>query len=155
MLLGIADQALLALTNRRLYRELEDSFLATVKALANALEAKDEYTGDHAQALVGLSTDVAHRLGVSGAQLRDISLAAALHDVGKIGIPAEILNKPGPLTADEWSVMKLHPELGARIIEPVPRWPAPASWCWPATSTGTAAAIRSAWPATAFRWARG
>ena len=120
MLLGIADQALLALTNRRLYRELEDSFLATVKALANALEAKDEYTGDHAQALVGLSTDVAHRLGVSGAQLRDISLAAALHDVGKIGIPAEILNKPGPLTADEWSVMKLHPELGARIIEPVP-----------------------------------
>jgi HD-GYP domain-containing protein (c-di-GMP phosphodiesterase class II) len=120
MLLGIADQALLALTNRRLYRELEESFLATVKALANALETKDEYTGDHAQALVGLSTDVARRLGVQGAALRDISFAAALHDVGKIGVPLEILNKPGALSDEEWDVMKLHPQLGARIIEPVP-----------------------------------
>ena len=52
--------------------------------------------------------------------MRDVSFAAALHDIGKIGIPAEILNKPGPLTEEEFEVMKTHPELGAQIIEPVP-----------------------------------
>src|SRR6476660_7914438 len=85
----------------------------------NALDAKDAYTNDHAQALVGLCTAVADRLGVAGGELRDISVAAALHDIGKIGIPAEILNKPGPLTAPEWAVMKTHPQLGAQILEPV------------------------------------
>jgi HD-GYP domain-containing protein (c-di-GMP phosphodiesterase class II) len=120
MLLGIADQALLALTNRELYRELDEAFLATVKALANALEAKDEYTEEHAQALVGLSSDVARRLGMRSGDVRDVSLAAALHDIGKIGVPLSILNKPGPLTDEEWKVMRMHPEWGARIIEPVP-----------------------------------
>ncbi|MGN6378111.1 MAG: HD domain-containing phosphohydrolase [Gaiellales bacterium] len=120
MLLGIADQALLALTNYELYRELDESFLSTVKALANALETKDDYTADHAQALVGLSGEVGVKLGMTGRELRDLSLGAALHDIGKIGIPLEILNKPGPLTEEEWAVMRLHPELGARIIEPVP-----------------------------------
>ena len=91
MLLGIADQALLAITNRALYDELDTSFLATLQALGNALDAKDAYTNDHAQALVGLCTEVADRLGVAGSELRDISFAAALHDIGKIGIPAEIL----------------------------------------------------------------
>jgi HD-GYP domain-containing protein (c-di-GMP phosphodiesterase class II)/putative methionine-R-sulfoxide reductase with GAF domain len=119
MLLGIADQALLAITNRMLFDEVDRSFLATVEALGNALEAKDAYTGDHAQALVGLCTEVADRLGISGRELRDISFAAALHDVGKIGIPAGILNKPGPLTADEFEVMKTHPQLGAQILAPV------------------------------------
>jgi HD-GYP domain-containing protein (c-di-GMP phosphodiesterase class II)/putative methionine-R-sulfoxide reductase with GAF domain len=120
MLLGIADQALLAIVNRTLYAELEESFLSTVQALGNALGTKDEYTGDHAQALVGLATNVARRLGVAGTELRDITVAAALHDVGKIGVPASILDKPGPLTGAEWAVMRRHPELGARIMEPVP-----------------------------------
>jgi HD-GYP domain-containing protein (c-di-GMP phosphodiesterase class II)/putative methionine-R-sulfoxide reductase with GAF domain len=120
MLLGIADQALLAIQNRALYDELQESFLATVEALGNALDLKDSYTNDHAQALVGLCGEVAERLGVAGRELRDIRFAAALHDIGKIGIPAEILNKPGPLTDDEFTVMKRHPDLGARILAPVP-----------------------------------
>ena len=120
MLLGIADQALLAMVNRSLYTELEASFLATVEALGNALGTKDEYTGDHAQALVGLTTNVARRMGLTGPELRDITVAAALHDVGKIGVPAAILAKPGPLSVEEWGVMRRHPELGARIMEPVP-----------------------------------
>ena len=120
LLLGVADQALLAMTNRALFDALDESFLATVEALGNALGAKDEYTQGHAKALVSLSSDVAVRMGVSGEALRDISYAAALHDIGKIGIPAEILNKPGPLTDEEFEVMKLHPELGAQILEPVP-----------------------------------
>jgi HD-GYP domain-containing protein (c-di-GMP phosphodiesterase class II)/putative methionine-R-sulfoxide reductase with GAF domain len=120
MLLGIADQAFLAMVNRGLYAELEESFLATVAALGNALGTKDEYTSDHAQALVGLTTNVARRLAVSGPELRNITVAAALHDVGKIGVPATILAKPGPLTVEEWAVMRRHPELGAKIMEPVP-----------------------------------
>jgi HD-GYP domain-containing protein (c-di-GMP phosphodiesterase class II) len=120
MLLGIADQALLAIANRGLYTELEESFLATVAALGNALGTKDEYTSDHAQALVGLTTGVARRLALTGPELRDLTVAAALHDVGKIGVPATILAKPGPLTVEEWAVMRRHPELGAKIMEPVP-----------------------------------
>ena len=119
MLLGIADQALLAITNRALIASLQDSFLATVQALGNALDLKDAYTQDHAQALVGLCTEVAERLGMPAPRVRDVSVAAALHDIGKIGIPAEILNKPGPLTAEERVVMQTHPALGAKILEPV------------------------------------
>jgi HD-GYP domain-containing protein (c-di-GMP phosphodiesterase class II) len=120
MLLGIADQALLAVVNRALYDELENSFLATVEALGNALDLKDSYTNDHAQALVGLCTAVAERMGLPESAVRDVSFASALHDIGKIGIPMEILNKPSRLTEDEFEVMKLHPELGGKIIAPVP-----------------------------------
>ena len=120
MLLGIADQALLAIDNRSLVDELEEAFLATMRSLANALQTKDEYTGDHAQALVGMAEEVGRSLELGALALRDVGVAAALHDVGKIGIPASILGKPGPLTDDEWTVMRRHPELGARIMEPVP-----------------------------------
>jgi HD-GYP domain-containing protein (c-di-GMP phosphodiesterase class II) len=120
MLLGIADQALLAIDNRSLVDELEAAFAATMQSLANALQTKDEYTGGHAQALVWMAEEVARRLEVGGAGLRDVGVAAALHDVGKIGIPAAILEKPGPLTDEEWEVMRKHPEFGARIMEPVP-----------------------------------
>ncbi|HEY7258730.1 MAG TPA: HD-GYP domain-containing protein [Gaiellales bacterium] len=120
MLLGIADQALLAIDNRSLVDELEGAFVATMQSLANALETKDEYTGDHAQALVWMAEEVARRLELGGVALRDVGVAAALHDIGKIGIPATILEKPGPLTDEEWEVMRKHPELGARIMEPVP-----------------------------------
>jgi HD-GYP domain-containing protein (c-di-GMP phosphodiesterase class II) len=119
MLHGIADQTLIALTNRMLYAELDQWFLATVQALATALETKDEYTGEHAIELEELCTTVAAQLGLTGAELRNVTLGALLHDIGKIGIPSLILNKPAPLTEAEWEVMRRHPELGARIIEPV------------------------------------
>jgi HD-GYP domain-containing protein (c-di-GMP phosphodiesterase class II) len=119
MLLGIADQALLAMTNRALVDEQEETFLATVQALGNALDLKDAYTHHHAQALVGLCTEVAERLGMPATEVRDVSFAAALHDIGKIGIPTAILNKPGPLTAEERELIETHPALGAQIIEPV------------------------------------
>ena len=120
MLLGIADQTLIALTNRMLYAELDQSFLATVQALATALATNDEYTGEHANVLEELCTAVGHELGLGGEELRNVTLGAALHDIGKIGIPSPILRKPAPLTEEEWEVMRRHPELGARIIEPVP-----------------------------------
>ena len=119
MLLGIADQALLAITNRALLDGQQETFLATVQALGNALDLKDAYTHDHAQALVGLCSEVAERLGMPVAEVRNVRFAAALHDIGKIGIPTAILNKPGPLTAQEREVIETHPALGAKILKPV------------------------------------
>ncbi len=119
ILQGIADQALIGLTNRQLYDDLEESFLATVKALATALATNDEYTGEHACELEGLCTTVGQALGLESAELRDVGLAAALHDIGKIGIPSPILRKPAALTPEEQQVMRRHPEMGARIIAPV------------------------------------
>ena len=99
MLLGIADQALLAITNRALYDELDTSFLATVQALGNALDVE----GSPTPTTTPRRWSACARRSPSGwaspaRELRDIRFAAALHDIGKIGIPAEILNKPGPLT---------------------------------------------------------
>jgi GAF domain-containing protein len=122
MLHGIADQTLIALTNRILYAELDGWFLATVQALATALETKDEYTGEHANQLEELCTTVAAEVGLTGSELRDVTLGALLHDIGKIGIPSLILNKPAPLTEAEWEVMRRHPELRELVIACHEHW---------------------------------
>jgi diguanylate cyclase (GGDEF)-like protein len=96
----------------RLYRE-------TLAALANALETKDLHTSRHTQDVVGLSVEVAAKLGVAGEELRAVELGALLHDIGKIQVPDSILNKPGPLSEAEWEVMRCHPEAGARILAPI------------------------------------
>jgi diguanylate cyclase (GGDEF)-like protein len=96
----------------RLYRE-------TLGSLSNALEAKDGYTGAHAQEVSSLAVSVGRRLGLSTQALKAVELGALLHDIGKIRIPEAILNKPGPLTDDEWAVMRNHPEAGERILEPI------------------------------------
>ena len=121
LLNGIAGQAALALRAQRLYAEAEAGFLATIESLVQALEASDPATSGHAQAVVELAEQVARRLGLDGAAVRDVGYAAALHDVGKIGIPAEVLHKTGPLDAAERAAMRRHPEIGARILEPIPR----------------------------------
>jgi putative nucleotidyltransferase with HDIG domain len=91
-----------------------------VGALAAALEAKDAYTGNHAQAIAEFAVAVGEELGLSGRELRATRMGALLHDVGKIGIPESILNKPGPLTDDEFTVMKRHTLIGADIISGIP-----------------------------------
>jgi diguanylate cyclase (GGDEF)-like protein len=96
----------------RLYRE-------TLGSLSNALEVKDDYTGAHAQEVCALAVGVARRLGLSGAALRAVELGALLHDIGKIRVPESILNKRGPLTDEEWAVMRTHPEAGERILAPI------------------------------------
>jgi putative nucleotidyltransferase with HDIG domain len=121
LLNGIAGQAALALRAQRLYAEAEAGFLATIESLVQALEASDPATSGHAQAVVELAEQVARRLGLGGPAVRDVGYAAALHDVGKIGIPAEVLHKTGPLDAAERAAMRRHPEIGARILEPIPR----------------------------------
>jgi diguanylate cyclase (GGDEF)-like protein len=121
LLAGVAHQAKLALTNAGNFRSLEKTFLETVEALANTLEANDEYTSSHARWITDLALRVGEGLGLDGRSLKRLELGALFHDIGKIGIPEAILSKPGPLTADERKLVETHPELGERIIAPIDR----------------------------------
>jgi diguanylate cyclase (GGDEF)-like protein len=119
LLAGIAAQAKLALTNALSFESLERTFLSTVEALANALEAKDEYTSSHARWIRDMAVEVGVALGLDPDTLKRIELGALFHDIGKIGIPADILSKPGPLTAEERELIETHPELGEKILAPI------------------------------------
>jgi diguanylate cyclase (GGDEF)-like protein len=116
---GLAQQTKLALQTASSYETLERTFLSTVEALANALEANDEYTSTHARWITDLALKVGHELGLEPAELKRLELGALFHDIGKIGIPSSILLKPGPLTAAERAVIETHPLLGERILEPI------------------------------------
>jgi len=116
----LCDQAGIVLGTATLAERLEEQHLATVGALAAALEAKDAYTGNHAQTIAEFALAVGEELGLGGRELRATRMGALLHDVGKIGIPESILNKPGPLTDDEFTVMKTHTVIGADIIAGIP-----------------------------------
>ena len=96
LLSAIAGQAKLALTNALSFESLERTFLSTVEALANALEAKDEYTSSHARWIRDMSVTVGEELGLDATALKRVELGALFHDIGKIGIPSAILSKPVP-----------------------------------------------------------
>ena len=119
LLAGIASQARLAITNAGSFATLERTFLSTVEALANALEAKDSYTSSHARWICDTAIEVGRELGLDDVELKRVELGALFHDIGKIGIPASILMKPGPLTTEERSMIERHPELGERILAPI------------------------------------
>ena len=121
LLAGIRDQAKLALTNASAYQALEGTFVSTVEALANALEANDEYTSNHARSIAEMTSGVGLIAGMDPVALKRLEMAALFHDIGKIGIPSEILLKEGPLEESEWVIMRQHPELGERILEPIER----------------------------------
>jgi diguanylate cyclase (GGDEF)-like protein len=121
LLAGIAHQAKLAIQNASSFQSLEDTFLSTVEALANALEANDEYTSSHARWITDMALEVGRELGLDAKTLKRLELGALFHDIGKIGIPASILTKPGPLTPEERAVIETHPELGERILAPISR----------------------------------
>ncbi|HVH64472.1 MAG TPA: HD domain-containing phosphohydrolase [Candidatus Acidoferrum sp.] len=112
-------QALLKESERRRQQQ-EESYVATIGALAAALDAKDRYTEAHSRETAHLAVDVGKRLGLQAEQLRLLEYGAMLHDVGKIGIPGYILQKPGPLTPEEFAVMREHPVIGERILASVP-----------------------------------
>ncbi|MGI8773891.1 MAG: diguanylate cyclase [Actinomycetota bacterium] len=118
---GIADHAKLAINNAIGFETLETTFLSTVEALANALEAKDEYTSSHTRSIVDMSKQVGDYLGFGLKKLKNLEMGALFHDIGKIGIPSDILSKPGPLSEEEKDIMRTHPELGERILAPIER----------------------------------
>jgi putative nucleotidyltransferase with HDIG domain len=91
-----------------------------IEALAVALLERDRYTGEHSEAVIDMSGAVARNLGCSAAEVERVKSAALLHDIGKVAIPDDILHKPGPLTDDEWRLMREHPVIGERILRVLP-----------------------------------
>ncbi len=94
----------------------DEAQLATVLNLAEALDMRDEGTARHSQTVGRLCEMMARELGISGEHADRVRVAGVLHDIGKIGVADSILQKPGPLTEDEYAAMKKHPEIGARIL---------------------------------------
>ena len=100
--------------------QLEESYLSTIEALAAALDAKDRHTEAHSRETAAMARAVGRRLGLDAETLRFLEYGALLHDIGKIGIPGYILNKPGPLDDEEAAIMREHPVIGERIVASVP-----------------------------------
>jgi HD-GYP domain-containing protein (c-di-GMP phosphodiesterase class II) len=96
------------------------SFESTISSLLVALQERDGYTADHSEETVELAMAVGERLGIDDDERTVLADVALLHDIGKIGIPNEILNKAGGLDESEWEFMRKHPEIGERIVAPVP-----------------------------------
>ena len=99
--------------------ELSHAYRGTALLLGDVVEADDAYTGSHSRDVVSLVLDVCDRLGLGTRERRDAEFAALLHDVGKIKIPGEIINKPGKLDEDEWSLMQTHTVEGERLLSQV------------------------------------
>jgi HD-GYP domain-containing protein (c-di-GMP phosphodiesterase class II) len=99
--------------------ELGHAYRGTAMLLGDVVEADDAYTGSHSRDVVTLVLDVAGRLGLDAREQRDAEFAALLHDIGKIKIPGEIINKPGKLTEDEWAVMRTHTLEGEKLLSQV------------------------------------
>jgi putative nucleotidyltransferase with HDIG domain len=115
----MAGQVGIALENIRLYKTIEENCFNTVQSLVNLLEAKDHYTNGHSQRVSEYAASIADVINVSPKEKDVLHHAALLHDIGKIGISERILNKPGKLNESEFDVIKSHPIIGEKIIEPL------------------------------------
>lgn len=105
----------------QLHKFLKDGSLATIQALAAAVDAKDPYTQGHSQRVAAYAADLARAIGMPQDEVDLIYTTGTLHDVGKIGIPDSILKKPGPLDAEERAIMQTHPALGEVIVRKAPQ----------------------------------
>ncbi len=103
----------------RLYDSLQELYLNTVRALAAAIDAKDEYTHGHSSRVAKYSVAIGKEMDISHKELTDLEVAAYMHDLGKIGVPEAILGKPGKLTPDEYEEIKKHPVLTNKILQPI------------------------------------
>ncbi|MEE4275641.1 MAG: HD domain-containing phosphohydrolase, partial [Thermoleophilia bacterium] len=112
----IAVQIAVSVENAANYRKLEESYLATISALASAMEANDEYTADHAETIARMAVVVGAELGLDEAELRRLRCAGLLHDIGKIGIPLPVLHKNAVLSPGDAARMAEHTIIGERIV---------------------------------------
>ncbi len=112
----LGSQIAFVIQNADLFHNLQRAYIDTLSALTSAIDAKDSYTRGHSERVTDLSMRLAIELGVERTEVEKIKLGGLLHDIGKIGIPEGILNKPGRLNDEEFTVIKSHPELGVRIL---------------------------------------
>ena len=104
-------------------QRVERMALQMVQTLANTIDAKDSYTNGHSTRVAKYSVMLAERMGYSGDKLEQLQYAALLHDIGKIGIPREIINKPSRLTDEEYEIIKTHPAIGGNILREISEIP--------------------------------
>lgn len=116
---ALANQASIGIEKVRLYDQLKEDYLNTIRALASAVEAKDKYTEGHSIRVSLIARRIGEALGLDNKGLEELEIAGMLHDIGKIGIQDDILTKSGALTGDEYNTMKSHPALGKKILEPI------------------------------------
>lgn len=119
LLQAIANQASIAIKNAILYQELKDLFFDTIESLVSAIDAKDPYTHGHSKRVSNISLLIAEELNFSKDFLEKVRLAGLLHDIGKIGIEDNILLKKNKLTDKEYEIIKKHPTIGRKILEPI------------------------------------
>jgi putative nucleotidyltransferase with HDIG domain len=115
----LAEKTALNIENLALYDNLRHSLMATLMSLVSAIEAKDTYTQQHSSRVTKYALDIAKEMGCDHDDLQRINASAPLHDIGKIGISDNILNKPGQLTAEEFNFIKTHPLIGVNIVTPL------------------------------------
>jgi HD-GYP domain-containing protein (c-di-GMP phosphodiesterase class II) len=118
---NLASQTAVAVENERLNKDVEDTYLQTISALAIAVEARDTYSRGHLDRVSQYAINTAQKLSLDEHLIKDIKAAAELHDVGKIGISDDILKKASSLTGEETKIMRKHPIIGEAIIKPVRR----------------------------------
>ena len=119
LLEGLANQAAIAIENAKLHEKIQKSYLDVIRALANAIEAKNPYTRGHSDRVTRLAVETGKAMKLSSEQLKEIEMAGILHDVGKIGVEEAVLNKPGRLTSEEFEKMMEHPRKGSEILETI------------------------------------
>lgn len=124
---ALADQAAIAVDNLSLFQDLQRSsadlclaYDLTLEGWSKALEIRDQETEGHAQRVTSLTIRLTEEMGVPRSQTIHIRRGALLHDIGKMGIPDKILHKPGPLTEEEWLVVKKHPQTAFELLLPIP-----------------------------------
>ena len=115
----LADQIAVALSSARLIEDLEEFSWGTLYALARAIDAKSPWTAGHSERVTSLALQIGTIMNLSQRDLDDLHRAGLLHDIGKIAMPVGILDKPGKLTEEEFTLMRQHPELGVKILEPI------------------------------------
>jgi PAS domain S-box-containing protein len=111
---------------KRGYEQLRKTFHETISALASTVEMRDRYTAGHQPRVTQLACAIAGEMGLSAGQIEGIRMAASIHDIGKIMVPAEILSKPGPLTELQFEMIKMHPQAGYDILKGI-RFPWPVA----------------------------
>jgi putative nucleotidyltransferase with HDIG domain len=117
ILLSICDSAGIGIENSKLFKQLQATYLSTVKTLVSIIEAKDAYTRGHTERVADYSTAIAEKMNLSKEEKQLITFGAVLHDIGKLSVYENVLNKAGKLSEEEWRILKSHPEVGASIIQ--------------------------------------
>src|SRR3989449_155081 len=119
MVKALSESTGIAIENARLFKDLQETYLATVRVLVSTIEAKDPYTHGHTERVAQYSVGIAKAMDFTQDEVQTIQLGAFLHDIGKLHTSDQILHKPGALTDEEWRLVKAHPVRGAQMLQGV------------------------------------